>query len=111
MRTDHFKYEERCQIEKHLKNGWSCGQIALILNRSKNGVVVEVRRSGGSETYNAVKAQQDSETRLELRNIRVANARKDYNTIKRLSLKQRMENLELQIQILHETIKELVNDN
>lgn len=99
-------YEERKRIEKGIKLGLSCGRIAVEIGRSKNGVVSEVRR-GGKHQYTAKEGQRICD---EMR-------KKKYESLSLLKkkqqpplfdYKQRIENLEMQVEILHETIKELL---
>jgi IS30 family transposase len=55
--------EERKEIESSLKKGISASQIAKNMGRTKNVVVVEIRRAGGKDSYNAEKAQIESDAR------------------------------------------------
>lgn len=91
--------EERHQIEALLKTGISISEVARRISRSKNGVVSEVRLNGGIANYKAVEAQQSAYNRqilgrekLSLLNKGIASS---YTT-----LKQRIENLEMQVEIL-----------
>lgn len=102
-------YEERVQIEKLLKKGLSCGKIAIEIGRSKNGVVAEVRERGGRDNYTAKQAQaiadeKNREKKEKLHKLNVGNKRTFF-------MKQRIENLEMQVEILYETLKELKNDS
>jgi IS30 family transposase len=51
-----FVLEERKLIQDGIKRNISLSEIAREINRSKNGVVSEVRKYGGREKYNAEKA-------------------------------------------------------
>lgn len=100
-------FEERQAIEKYLKLGFSASSIARQLERSKNSIVWEVRRNGGREKYNAKLAQKDCDKRNEIRKEKVS-----YTNSKRSSefnYKKRIENIEMQLEILSETIKEFIN--
>jgi len=102
-------YEERCLIEKLLKKGLSCSEIAKRINRSKNGVITEVRKNGGKEFYNAKEADKNSllkfeEKKQKLKNINLKNTRQYY-------LKQRIANLEMQVEILYDTLKGLLKND
>ncbi len=99
-------FKERKQIEKHIKNGLSCGETARLIGRSKNGVVTEVRRGGG-KFYSAKTGQNLVDKNLEEKYRKLSERNKGNNVS--FKMKQRIENLEMQIEILHETIKELMN--
>lgn len=102
-----FTYEERKIIETLLrKNGLSCGKIAKHIGRSKNGVVSEVRINGGALKYNAKEAEESFnkrmiEKRQKLHDLNKGNKRTFY-------MKKRIENLEMQLEILCETTKEIL---
>ncbi len=98
--------QERIIIEKYIKQGFSCTEISKIIFRGVNTVVSEVRRSGGRETYCAKDAQRLSEIRMENKYERLSERNKGRATV--FHIKQRIENLEMQLEILHETIKEIM---
>jgi IS30 family transposase len=105
-----FTLAERKKIERFLKMRFSCGAIAKELGRSKNGVVSEVRRNGGKKEYNAEKAQEQAETRRtnKYKNlIEINKGKRENHPIHRM--KMRIDNLEMQLEILYETIKEMKN--
>ncbi len=98
-------YEERKKIEILIKSGLSCGKIAQVINRSKNAIVVEVRRNGKDE-YNAKQAQKDADLRNDNKIRKVSS----FNTGKKhpaSNLKTRIESLEMQVQILHKALNQL----
>lgn len=100
-----FTFDERKLIEKHVKTGKSCGDIAKLIGRSKNGVVTEVRRGGG-KFYTAKTGQNIADTNLENKYRKLSERNKGNNVSFRM--KQRIENLEMQVEILHDAIKELM---
>ena len=51
-------YHERLAIESGLKKGWSYQTIATDIDRSKNGIRMEVVNNGGPELYNAEEAEK-----------------------------------------------------
>lgn len=57
MPVKEISFLEREQIQKLLKEGYSCRQIGEAIGRSKNAIVVEVKRNGGKEKYTAKKSQ------------------------------------------------------
>jgi len=93
----YLTFEERKQIEKHIKNGCSYSETARLIGRSLNGVTVEVKRSG-DRNYSA-KVGQDIADNLK-------NRSKNPPV---LSVQKRIENLEMQVEILHDTLKGLLN--
>ncbi len=100
-------YEERKLIEKYvIKLGVSCGETAKILGRGKNTIVVEVRRAGGIN-YTAKAGQEYAEIMHEQRYNKLVERNSSYP----ITMKQRIESLEMQVQILSETIKRLLGND
>ncbi len=99
-------FEERKQIEKHIRSGLSCGDTAKLIGRSKNGVVTEVKRGGG-KFYSAKTGQNVVDANLEEKYRKLSERNKGNDVSFRM--KQRIENLEMQIEILHDAIKELMS--
>ena len=102
-------FEERKEIQKLLSKGLSCSEISRYINRSKNGVVTEVRRGGGKDSYLAKKSQKEADLKNSIRceklkKINVGNKIQYY-------MKQRIENLEMQVEILYDTIKEIIKND
>lgn len=100
-------YEERKNIKSLLNKGLSCGQIAQKINRSKNGIVHEIRRNGGKDNYDPQIAHTGAKQRnLEKKQkLSLLFGGKKKNT----TLTQRITNLEMQLEILHDVIKGLLN--
>jgi IS30 family transposase len=99
---------ERQELERLLKSGLSYRKITEEMQRSREMLMREVQRNGGAEAYNAVKAQElaNSVRQKKLSNLNPWG-RKDKNS--RTAL-ERIAMLEMQIEILHDTIKDLTND-
>lgn len=104
---------ERHIIARLLAEGKSCSEVGVFIGRGKNTVVKEIRRNGGKEKYDAEEAQKESDLRdkkgkeskkKKLREL----ARTDSYFNPYLSLHQRIEALEMQIEILTDTIKEIM---
>ncbi len=140
----YFTLSEMKTIETELRGGKTCSVIAKMLNRSKAGIVGEVRKGGGREKYNAEtrhlqafraktsrtvgfsekqKAtimQMVHEGRLQndirykigcsyekLNNYLIENGLKK-QVPDEVTLMERMDALEMQLQILTEQIKEIL---
>lgn len=93
----YLNFAEREFIEECLKKNIIISEIEKKLNRSNKAIHREVKKNGGKELYNAEKAQKKAE-----------NGRKKVN---RLELNERMENLEMQMEILIETIRKFKKKN
>ncbi len=98
-------FEERKLIEKHLKRELSCTEISKLISRSKNAVVTEVRKNGGREKYCAKEAQKLVELTKKERYQKLSERNRKMKNVSSLGL--RIQSLEMQIEILHETIKEM----
>lgn len=105
-----FCLEERKKIEKLLRCGFTCGEIAKEIGRSKNGVVTEVRNHGGKVFYDGEIAQAKADFNQEQRKKKLSAINKG-NPGPIAPLYERLTNLELQIEILHDCIKELLKGN
>ena len=102
--------EERIFIQEHIKKGFSLSETARVMGRGKNTVVTEVRNNGGIYLYNAKQAQEAAYVnRIQGDLKRKAVLSKSPNPY--LSLKQRLDAMEMQMEILIETIKDLKNQN
>lgn len=88
-----LSFEERQNIEELLKNHKSLNAISRIIKRSASTVIREVARNGGRYCYKAEKAQ--------------GFYQKDINLKKFDELIKRIENLEMQIEIVTDTIKKI----
>ena len=103
-----FTLEERKEIEKLLKQGESLPEISRKIGRSKSGLVYETRRCGNKDDYTAEEAHRVARSTLvEKYSILSERNAGQYYGIK---YKQRIENLEMQIEILHDCIKEILSD-
>lgn len=99
-------FEERKQIEKHIKAGLSCCETSRRIGRSKNGVISEVRRTG-RKFYSAKVAQNLADWARNEKHRKLLERNKGNVTTFRF--KQRIENLEMQVEILHAAIKEILS--
>jgi len=98
--------EERKKIHKYLQTGESLSRISYHIGRGKNSVIVEVRRNGGYESYDPFKAHESAIKRKEEADRkRSLNGQVSPNPY--IFLRNRIDNLEFQLEILIDTIKEL----
>lgn len=86
----------------------SCADICRKIGRGKNSVVVEIRRNGGREIYNANKAHEEAAERRKLgyekiSTINKSNPKKYSNPW--MSLNNKIESLGMQIQIVLDELK------
>jgi IS30 family transposase len=98
--------DERELIYQYIHKGWSCAHIAIKLGRSKNGITAEVRKNGGRVKYDPDKAEEEAQNRkkLRIRNLRYAVSE---NKQHHLTNDQRIENMQMQIDIILEMVKKL----
>lgn len=110
VKINRLTYEERQKIETLLKTPISITVLASMIGRSKNCVVVEVRRNGGRSEYTAKKAQASADARKDNQKqvLRKNNAGK-IGKNPRSCFIHRMRSIEMQIQILSETIKGILD--
>lgn len=90
-----FSLEERKEVERLIKQGTPQRKIGIMLNRHHSSISFEIRRGGGASQYNAVKS---------------------HNTVYKKNggtaiIIERIEALEMQIEILTDKIRELTNVN
>lgn len=103
-----YTLEERKVIQKLLKQGFSGTNIAKHLHRSQNGVNYEIRRNGGRNKYDAEKAHEIIIKRRMESNEKRRNANLGKSGP---GLNKRVQNLEMQVEVLFETIKEMRGRN
>lgn len=101
--------EERKTIERFCHHStMSISSIGKVLGRGKNTVIVEVRRAGGRWTYNAEKAHAEAQKRMADKYDRLRRnappTKAPYQ-----ALKERVENLEMQVEILTDAISRMSN--
>lgn len=98
--------DERKRIYSLLIQGYSCIQISKIISRGKNTVISEVKRNGGRENYNPYEANESAWRR---KSIRIKNLTKTItsNPSPYKILLNRIENLEMQVEILIDCVMQL----
>ena len=97
---------EREEIHRLLKQSYTFSEIARKINRGKSTVTREINRNGGPMFYDAVLADEATAARLIQGYESSSKKLKEQNlTNPYMSLAQRVENLEMQIEILLDVIK------
>ena len=99
-----FSLADRMVIERMIKQGHTGGEIAKVLGRSKTGTNWEIRNHGGRESYTAKKADKMAR---EAQIDRIEKLRTKQRA-RRPTIHQRLDALDMQINILKDTIKELL---
>jgi IS30 family transposase len=103
-------FEERKEIERLSKTRMTLQDIGHAIGRSGNCVVVEVRLNGGRDRYSAVLAQESSDERHQIRNNRIGEGnRRSPDSPPRITHLMRIKSLEMQVQILSQTLKDLLD--
>ena len=101
-RNNRLTLDERLLIEKYVKKNYSFYGIARIIQRTTSCVCREVNRYT-RETYSAKIAQEDADQNFVAKNEKMKKKNRE-----KPKYLQRIENLEMQMEILHDTIKELL---
>lgn len=107
--TKRLTFEEREIIEKLIKNNISACGIARAINRSKNSVITEIRRNGGRDEYRAQSSQEKYYINMSKKHKILSDFNKGKSPMN--TLLSRVDSLEMQVEILFETIKGLLNDS
>lgn len=111
MSNNKMRKEEREQIEKLIKYNLSLREIARRIGRAQGSICNEVRRCGGKYNYNAEEAQRIYEDNVKRKNEHLRQMNKGKKKVNRQDHANRLTNLEMQVEILAETIKELMNES
>ena len=85
-------------------------QIAMKLGRASSCINTEIRRSGDRDLYDPDIAHQNARARNEKKIEALKNIYSSKKHINKIDLELRISNLEMQIEIIIEQIKELLND-
>lgn len=103
---------DRQKIEELLKNTcmnrMTAEQIAKQVGFGKSTVSREICQHGGREGYTAVKAQEASDSRATSMRKRMKIS---HTSAARMDSRTRLHSIEMQMKILSETVKELINGN
>lgn len=104
-----ISYEERLEIKKYIKKSFSVVSIARLINRPASSVKNEISRNGGRNYYSAELAQKRADTLKKVRyqkTIDLFSKEIIESDDEILKLKERIENLEFQMEIILDFIKE-----
>lgn len=102
-----FTLEERYQIQYLLSRGYSARKIARELERSLNGIIHELKKNDGKD-YDAVTAHAKRRMpKVKLQEVH----KKPLEKPRKTSNEKRISNLEMQVEILIETVRSLYAKN
>lgn len=93
-----------------LKKGSSLAEIARKIGRGKQTIAAEVSKNGGRDAYKAAEAHKSATQRKVERDIKCSYAIKNRFLLSRDDLVERIENLEMQLEIISETLKEVTRE-
>ena len=104
-------FEERKAIKNLINKGYKLSEISRDIGRGKNTIIAEVRRNGGPLLYDPVKAEERYQIlrKAKIERCREMNRNPRNNPYK--ALQTRIQNLEMQVEILVEAIKELRHED
>ncbi len=108
LKRRNLNFEERLRIEELIKDGITLPGISLALGRGKNTIIREIRTKGGRENYNAIEAQRIADEINEAKKQKLSKLNKENpreSPVQKLG--QRIDMLEMHIDILFEQIKEI----
>lgn len=107
-----YTIEDRKKIEEYLKKGYRFALISRLMGRghSGNGIRTEVEKFGSHFNYNAEEAQKSYEDRIKKGTLKKQQIECKTQSTMQLNpeIEERIHNIEMQIEILSETIKELL---
>ena len=102
-----LKLEDREKIHFYIKSGLSLSEISRKIYKPKNTVVTEVRRNGGRELYDPVEAQNYHVKLREEANLKRSKKTKNQENNFLKWIKIKIQNIEFQLDILSDVIKQL----
>jgi IS30 family transposase len=97
--------EERKIIEEMVRTNKPFEQIALKLGRSPSAISKEIRRNGGRKVYSALEAQKRADCQALNKGGNYGNVKKLTN--QNLTMSDRVEKIEFQVEIIFDIIKSL----
>lgn len=106
----HLCLSERNTISKRIKQGWCLSAIARELDRGKQTIAAEVSKNGGRNVYDPIVAHDAAMKRKSERDMKCSLANKEKKSRTDERLIERIENLEMQLEIFSETLKELTRE-
>lgn len=106
----HLCLTERNTIAKMIKKGMCLSAIARHLNRGKQTIAAEVSRNGGRDAYSPKEAHNSAVQRKIERDIKCSYSIKNRFSRPDQNIVERLENLEMQFEIIAETLKEVTRE-
>lgn len=104
-----WNLEARMALEKELNSHGTLEEIAAAIGYGRSTTGEEIRRGGGRQGYSAIRAQELGDKKYATMILHMSESQQKVPRSFRMI--PRIEALEMQVQILSETLKELVNVN
>lgn len=104
-----LSFAERLEIQYLLQQGKNYAEISHVIGRGKNTIGTEVRRSGGRIGYTA-QAGQDRYNKVYLQKREKATNLYSTTNNPQTKMRTNIQNLQMQMEILLDAIKELRNE-
>lgn len=101
---DSYTLEQRITLQEELRKGTSIAQISIIINRSVGSINHELNKNGGVRNYNAELANTGHNVLKPKAKPLNLNSR-----IYKNDLNKRIENIEFQLEIITQTLEEILN--
>lgn len=106
----HLTLKERKEIYEWIQKGETLSQIAYNIGRGKNTIIREVRLNGGRDKYNPREANDKQRKKILETNVkRVETIKAKGMSNPYQSLCKRIDNLEMQLEIALDVIREMKN--
>lgn len=106
----HLCLMERNTIAKMIKKGMCLAEIARHLGRGKQTIASEVSKNGGRDAYKPQEAHNQAMQRKIERDLKCSYSIKNRFRNPDQNIIERLENLEMQLEILSETLKEVTRE-
>lgn len=103
-RTFPLTLKERKEIKYFIDQMFSMHEIARKVGRSSTCILNEVRRYGGRDNYDPILAHKKA---IDANELRIEKLKKFNYQYSKKSMEDRISNIEMQIDIIIQTIKEL----
>ncbi len=102
-----WNLDARIALEKELNSHGTLEEISQAIGYGRSTTGEEVRRGGGREGYNAIRAQELADKKHAQMIVHMSESQQ--KVPRNFRMIPRVEALEMQVQILSETVKELIH--